>query len=473
MANTTENISKLDNWQEWHESKKSMLSFNVGSFAIELVQNAFAGLYFFFYETELLLPGIFLLLANVLFAIWNAVNDPLLGYLIEKPRKYWNKWGKRFPWLTISLFPVYICYFLLFAPPRGLGHVALFLWMFVMLAIADTFYSIFHISWAAMFPEKFRNDDARRKANVYKLIFGILSIIVGFLIPPQIYEFDNIASYALMGGVMAVIGCVAGILVIPGVREDPARKAQEIAAGRVKQTPFFESLKIGIHNKAFLAYLILYFSSKTWDIFVLGSTPYYAKWILGVPANELTFIYIAVILGVFSAVPVFTAISKKIGFRKTAVIGGLTEAFCTIPLLFVRDATTSLIFFFIVGFGNGAMWVMFSPILSEALDSISVETGKRDSSVFVGINVFFGRLTIIIFTVLVVYIHAVTNFNPAAEVGKGMQNPLADLGILFTIAVIPVISTAIGSLLFWKLYDIKGEKKIWLEEQLRAKDLHK
>ena len=171
--------------------------------------------------------------------------------------------------------------------------------------------------------------------------------------------------------------------------------------------------------------------------------------------------------------PVFTAISKKIGFRKTAVLGGMTEAFCTIPLLFVRDATTSLIFFFIVGFGNGAMWVMFSPILSEALDSISVETGKRDSSVFVGINVFFGRLTIIIFTVLVVYIHAITNFNPAAEVGKGMQNPLAEMGILFTIAVIPVISTAIGSLLFWKLYDIKDEKKIWLEEQLRAKDLHK
>ena len=409
----------------------------------------------------------------MLFAIWNAVNDPLLGYLIEKPRKFWNRWGKRFPWLAFTLIPLYICYFLLFAPPRGLGYVALFLWMFVMLALADTFYSLFSISWKAMFPEKFRTDDARRKANVYKLVFGIFSIIVGFLIPPQIYEFDNIESYALMGGVMAIIGCVAGIIVIPGAREDPARKALEVAEGRVRQTPFFESLKIAVKNKAFLAYLVLYFSSKTWDIFVLGTTPYYAKWILGVEASELTFVYIAVILGVFATVPVFTTISKKIGFRKTAIIGGLTEAVCTIPLLFIRDITTSYIFFFIVGFGNGAMWVMFSPILSEALDSISVETGKRDSSVFVGIYVFFGRLTIIIFTVLMVYIHAVTNFNPAAEIGKGMQTPLAEMGILFTLSVIPVISTALGSLIFWKLYDIKGEKRIWLEEQLRAKDLHK
>jgi GPH family glycoside/pentoside/hexuronide:cation symporter len=466
------NDVKLDDWREWHESKKSMLSFGMGSFGIELIQNAFAGLYFFFYETELLLPGIFLILANTLFAIWNAVNDPLLGYLMEKPRKSWSKWGKRFPWLAFTLFPLYICYFLLFSPPRGLGNVALFLWMFVMLALADTFYSLFSISWKAMYPEKFRTDDARRKANVYKLVFGILSVLVGFLIPPQIYEFNNIESYALMGAVMAIIGCVTGILVIPGVREDPARKALEVVEGRTKQTPFFESLKIALKNKAFLAYLILFFSSKTWDIFVLGSTPYYAKWILGVEADAMTLIYVAVILGIFAAIPVFTPISKKIGFRKTAIIGGLTEAICTIPLFFITDIGISLIFFFIIGFGNGAMWVMFSPILSEALDSIAVETGKRDSSVFVGINVFFARLTIIIFTILVVYIHTITNFNPAAKTGKGMQPASAEFGILLTISIIPVISTALGSILFWKIYDIKGDKKVWLEEQLRAKDLH-
>lgn len=97
---------KLDNWKEWHESHKSMASFGVGSFLIELIQNAFAGLYFFFYETELLLPGVFLLLANVLFAIWNAVNDPLLGYLMEKPRKFWNIWGKHFPFLAFTVFPL-------------------------------------------------------------------------------------------------------------------------------------------------------------------------------------------------------------------------------------------------------------------------------------------------------------------------------------------------------------------------------
>jgi Na+/melibiose symporter-like transporter len=126
-----------------------------------------------------------------------------------------------------------------------------------------------------------------------------------------------------------------------------------------------------------------------------------------------------------------------------------------------------------VGFGNGAMWVMLSPILAESLDSLSIQTGRRDSRVYVGIYIFFGRLAIILFTFLMVFIHAITGFNAAAPVGQGQQTPLAELGIIITIAVIPIIGTAVFTILFALTYDIKDEKKEWLEEQLRAKDLHK
>lgn len=466
---------KLDDWQEWHESTKSMASFSFGSFGIELVGNAFAGLYFFFYETELLLPGIFLLIANTIFALWNAINDPLLGYAMERPRKFWAKWGKRYPWLCIMLIPMYISYFLLFTPPVGASPFVLFLWMVVMLVLADTFYSGFFINWQGMFPEKYRSDDARRKGNVWKLVLAIMSVLVGTLIPPQIYQYDVVESYSAMAAVILVIGAIAGVFVMYGGREDPARKAQQVEQGLVKQAPFIGSFKEGLKNKAFVGYILLYFGNKVWDLFVMGNANYYAKWILGVPASDLTLIYACIILGIFSAVPVFTYISKKVGFRKTAIIGGLMESVCTIPLLFIADLPyeVALIFFYILGFGNGAMWVMLSPILAESLDSLSIQTGRRDSGVYVGIYVFFGRLAIILFTFLMVFVHFATGFNAAAPAGKGQQTPLAELGILITFGLIPILGTAIFTILFALTYDIKDEKKEWLEEQLRAKDLHK
>lgn len=469
------NDIKLDDWQEWHESKKSMFSFSFGSFGIELVGNAFAGLYFFFYETELLLPGIFLLIANTIFAVWNAVNDPLIGYIVEKPRGFWSKWGKRYPWLCTMLIPMYVAYFLLFSPPIGSSPIVLFLWMVVMLVLADTFYSGFFVNWQGMFPEKYRSDESRRKGNVWKLVLAISSVIVGTLIPPQIYQYDVVESYSAMAAVMLVVGCIAAVFVMYGGREDPARKAQQVIQGEIEQEPFFASLKHGLKNKAFLGYIFLYFGNKVWDLFVLGNANYYAKWILGIEASDLTLIYAMIILGIFSAVPVFTVVSKKVGFRKTAIIGGLLESICTIPLFFVAELPSLYIyiFFFILGFGNGAMWVMLSPILAESLDSLSIQTGRRDSGVYVGIYIFFGRLAIILFTFLMVFVHAITGFNPAAPAGKGQQTPTADMGILITIALIPVIGTAIFTILFALTYDIKDDKKAWLEEQLRLKDIRK
>lgn len=473
MASKESKIKELDDWSDWHTSTKTMVSYSFGAFGFELVGNAFAGLYFFFYETELLLPGIFLIVANVIFAVWNAVNDPIMGYIVEKPKKWWGKYGKRFPWIATMLIPMYISYFLLFAPPLGMGPFAYFLWMTVMLCLADTFYSAFFTAWYGMFPEKYRTDAAKRKGNVYKLVFSILSVIIGTLIPPEIYKFDVVESYAEMAAVILLIGVVAGLIVIYGAREDPARKALEVQQGMVPQDPFLKSLKTAVTNKAFLAYIFFYFGNKTWDLFVIGSVPYYAKWILGIPAGELTLIYIFFILGQFIAVPIFTWVAKKVGFYKTAVIGGFLESACTLPLMFITDFDTAVIFILIVGIGNAALWSMLAPILSEALDSLAVQTGKRDSGVYVGIYIFFGRLAIIVFTFLMVFVHDITGFNAAALPGKGVQTPLADFGIILTIGIIPLIATALFTFLFAITYDIKGEKKEWLEKQLREQDLHK
>lgn len=466
---------ELDDWSEWHTSKKSMISYSFGSFGIELVGNAFGSLYFFFYETELLLPGGLIIAANIIFAIWNAINDPLMGYVSETPRKFWGKWGKRFPWMAVSLIPMYLCYFLLFAPPLGAGPIVYFAWMCAFLVLADTFYSLFFVNWQAMFPEKYRGDDARRKGNVYKLLLAILSIIVGTLVPPKIYQYDVVQSYALMGAVIFLIGSIAGVSVLYGSREDPARKAQQVREGEESKEKFIQTFKTafgeGLKNRAFIGFIFLYFGNKVWDLFVLGSANYYAKWILGIPASDLTEVYIFVILGIFTGVGIFTVISKKVGFFKTAIIGGLIESVCTIPLLFIRDVTLSYPFFFIMGIGNGAMWTMLAPILSDALDSLAIQMKKRASGIYAGIYAFFGRLAIILFTVLVILIHDLTGFDAAADAGKGMQTPLADIGILITMAVIPVIATALFTTLFAITFDIKGEKKVWLQEQLEIHDI--
>ena len=61
---------------------------------------AFGGYYLFYYVDVLGLAVALTAIVNVVYAIWDAVNDPLVGYLADNTR---TRWGRRRPWLLILL----------------------------------------------------------------------------------------------------------------------------------------------------------------------------------------------------------------------------------------------------------------------------------------------------------------------------------------------------------------------------------
>ena len=271
-------FSQHDGWERRNKSHGTMASYAFGSFAVELVGNSFGALYFFFYETELSLGPAFLFAANVLFAIWNAVNDPLIGFISEKKRPFWKKWGKRGFWTAFTIPLIYLNYIAVFSPPgfilkpdcyTALCSVPwffdylLFLWLFIMLCLADTFYSLFYVHWFAQFPEKFQGDDVKRKANVWRLYFAIGAVLVGNLIPPLSYHSDDIRSYGFIALVVGAIALLSSVGVIYGTRQSPRRKAIEWHEGEQNRNHFGSTLG-GFRNKSYVAYLCFYIGNKPW-----------------------------------------------------------------------------------------------------------------------------------------------------------------------------------------------------------------
>jgi GPH family glycoside/pentoside/hexuronide:cation symporter len=112
MMNMTENKTKV------MHSKKIMASYGSGIMSREFIQMAFNVLVFFYYEVEIGLNVWLIGLGLVLFAIYNAINDPLVGYLTDRPFKFTEKWGRRFPWILLGGIPLGFCYILVFNAPR-------------------------------------------------------------------------------------------------------------------------------------------------------------------------------------------------------------------------------------------------------------------------------------------------------------------------------------------------------------------
>lgn len=74
----------------------SPIAYGLGSFGLEAAFKVFVGYYVFFYVDMLGLAIALAAIINIVYALWDAVNDPLVGYLSDNTC---TRWGRGKPWL--------------------------------------------------------------------------------------------------------------------------------------------------------------------------------------------------------------------------------------------------------------------------------------------------------------------------------------------------------------------------------------
>ena len=205
---------------------------------------------FFTGETEVGLNVWIVALGYIIYAIWNSVNDPLIGYFTDKPNKLWKKYGKRFPFIIIGGIPSIFMLALIFTPPY-LDPVAAawiyFGWILFSSCMFELFYTMFQLSNAALYPDKFRLDKDRRKAGFFRMGLGLVGTAVGLIIPPLFISYGDRQSYTIMAWIFVIINLVFFLTLIPGHRESAQmRERYGLEQSVEKKLPFLETLKIAI-----------------------------------------------------------------------------------------------------------------------------------------------------------------------------------------------------------------------------------
>ncbi|MHA2020041.1 MAG: MFS transporter, partial [Promethearchaeota archaeon] len=123
-----------------------LISVGFGQFMIDFLEMVFNSRLFDFYENEIGLATQIISLALIIYAIWNMFNDPIVGYIADRPRKFWKRWGKRFPWIVGSGIPWALFFIVLFAVPNWdpeKDKWLLFTWLLLSICIYDTLFSTF------------------------------------------------------------------------------------------------------------------------------------------------------------------------------------------------------------------------------------------------------------------------------------------------------------------------------------------
>ncbi len=439
---------------------------------IQEMYNIIFGTYvFFFYETEVKLGIVFLFIGYIIYAVWNAINDPLIGYLTDRPRRFWKRYGKRFPYITIGIFPWILSWALIFSPPDVnpvSGALILLAWFIFSACLYDTFYSIVSTNTSALYPDKFRLDNDRRKYSASRTFLGFIGLTLGALIPPMFIIYSVKSSYATASWIIIIIGLIVSVFFIPGAKEDEWIKEQyiELDVSKEERLSFIRTLKMVVKQKNYRYVFLVYLMSDVAGACLMASLNYVLRYVLKEPAGTLMILMIFFLLGSILSIPIWLKLSQKLeNNRKLLLVACIFNVIVLASATFLPTLLSMMVAAIFLGIGMAGFKVGIVPCVADSLDEVLITHRKHMEGSYMGLLIFFLRLALIIQALIFLIIHVLTGFNPYSET----QTPSAILGIRLHFGLIPAILFLIGILIFYKFYDLTPEKT--KEVKLKIKDL--
>ena len=415
------------------------------------------GLTFFFVNYFKMSPGLSGL-CWMLFGLWNAVNDPLFGYISDKTK---TKIGRRIPYIRYGSLAIAAVFVLSWVLWFGNGSDAqLFVQMLISLFIFDTLYTAIATSLYVMPFEMAITNEARGKILFVKVLFSLVSLAVPLVLLAELEKILNqsLQKYQL---IMTVIGLVAGVIVFLSTffyKENGYAKEEE-------QYPFFRSLKVCFKNKSFIVFEIISFSVTYIQTALMLGLSYYFE------AFSINFIwcYLAMFIGIAVGMVIFTKAANSWGVKNCIVLMCVVFGSGMLVLLLLGQFTVAGIFGFLcagVGF-TGGMYLI--PLMNgDVIDYDEHMSGLRREGMYAGVNSFICKPAIsfanTLFPIMLVW------FGYNSDIAIAAQTELAKFGILFSWLIVPVVLLFVCAVCIKKFYPLHGKE--WKEIKNKLTKIH-
>jgi GPH family glycoside/pentoside/hexuronide:cation symporter len=447
-------------------STRKRALFGLSAIPDQLTYQAFTILVFTFYFAVVGIPVLLVMAAYIVWGIWNAFNDPLLGALSDRT-KYKKGGGKRKIFLILSMIPLSLIMILLFSVPLGAPLLVQFIYFLVIILTFELVYTMWSVNVNAIFPEMFPTEEERAKTNIFVKGFTILAVICASLIPTIIISplvpteknpsQSTLLQFQLMyitaGLIMAVIiFFTALIFITKGVQEK-----EQMTETLEKRPSFINSMKFTLKNKTFLKFTLA--NMCVWYCFttLLTALPLYATWVLGIRGQTLL-IGIALMLALLIAafvLPLHMKIGQKIGMRNGLMLT-LGIWICLLFPFFLLGPnmiTIGIIVIATQGIALGGALFYVDILIGDVIDSDELEFGIKRSASYYGVNAFVHRFSQIFSIITIAIIFQGTGWSSYEP------NPGTDIifGLKLLMFLFPALALIIA-ILFLRSFDLHGDK---------------
>lgn len=399
--------------------------------------------------------------------IWDMVNDPLMGTLMDKTfAKAKSNRDKFRPWILYSIIPIVLGLIAFFSVPSLLNGYAAVAALFIFKIVYEFGYTMMNIGMGSLLGTMAKNDPERAILSSARGMGSTVGALVSMVLVPQILSRlgENPQGYLWSGVICAILGGFSIFMHYLWTEERNAtakviQTEEEKEASKVKFTDILQVFK---RNRAFMAL------SMHSIIIVFGTTIYgqfnaymFADVLGDISLMSYTsIISMSLTMVILSIAPV---IVKKLGSTVRVIRASLLIGLTMMGGLFVLMLGAEVpAFVFLAVSGVGYALINLSVqmqwgLVGEAIDYNEYLTGKRTEGAIYGVFSLTRRLGQTISQSLAVLLIGWIGYNPELTNAGLTQAAGTILGIKFMTLVVPAIA-AIGSWLCFKfIWNLDGQ----------------
>ncbi len=412
--------------------------------------------------------------AIMIFArVWDAINDPMMGMLIENKKL---KGGKYKPWVLSGGILNFVVTLLMFTiRPTGWAFVVFFGIVYILWGMT---YTINDISYYSLLPNLTNSNKTRNElTNLVQLFASIGQILSGGLIPVLVTG-NAIFMYRVIGVAISFIFLGFTLLTFFGVEEN---KTKDDSKENISLQKIFFIIKN--NDQLVIAAIALLFFTIASELFVAFALNYF-YFNFGYGGDYLFLFTLTFALGVLTALGLFSILSKKYN-RMTILKMAICSIIIGYTLFILLGSMLPMIKYllylstFLVFLGNGLFFVIMVVFIANTIEYNAVKFGERNDAIIFSIRPFMSKLGAAIqqlILTLVLIISGVYSYSQeiaSLEIQKNTKalsdisleaneilskaTPYMKTMIKVGMAVIPLLLTVLAYLIIKKKYIITEE----------------
>ena len=416
---------------------KNMLMFSLGTIGRDFLYflfNSFLMTFILFTKTidnkMLTVVGAIIVVAR----IFDALNDPIMGGIVENTR---TKWGKYKPWqllgavltgaVIISVFCVKL---------DGWSYIGFLAFAYLMFSITFTMNDI---SYWGMLPSLTSDEHERNKLTSCAQLLasagiGLASLLIPLFTTGSLAKWGAPTGYKVIGIISAVLMVLFQLFTILGVKEKPLPPIKPDKSDRLTLKKMFQTIAKN-DQLLWCALIMLIFSTGT-SVVGSGLLTMYVYFEFGYEGGYTLLIGLG--YGIISTL--FTAtypwLSKKFGRNKILYSAGIATIFgFALMLIFALAIPTGApkssewfakfiliaVAYTFIGYGAGFYMIMVIN-MANTVEYNEWKYGQRNESLIFSLRPFTAKLSSALTQALVIGVYAVASITTYTNAISNIEN---------------------------------------------------